>query len=219
MAPWVGYFPLEHVGQSSRPQTPAPRFAFQGTPRGFVDHYEQYGRTGDPLLAHVAASHSPAFLELSSFRVAQENDTSQAGGQISSVSGAVPAAPALLAFAHRRERESRGTLSFARLDDHPFGLKDVGLAGAMSLHVSIRLSALGKLPTVATTWRGVLTPRDMEMVEMVALGLTNAEVGTALCVSANAVKKHLTRMFLRLGVSSRAELVSLLLRGSPDWVA
>ena len=45
---------------------------------------------------------------------------------------------------------------------------------------------------------------------MVALGKTNAEVGSELWITENSVKQALKRMFRKLEVSSRAEMVAKL---------
>jgi two-component system NarL family response regulator len=48
-----------------------------------------------------------------------------------------------------------------------------------------------------------LTPREIAVLELVARGLSNAEIGTALSVSAGTIKTHLKRIFPKLGVGDR----------------
>jgi DNA-binding CsgD family transcriptional regulator len=55
-----------------------------------------------------------------------------------------------------------------------------------------------------------LTPRELQIAELVALGRTNAEIGSQLWITENSVKQALKRMFRKLEVSSRAELVARL---------
>ena len=55
-----------------------------------------------------------------------------------------------------------------------------------------------------------LTPRELQIVELVALGRTNAEIGQELWITENSVKQALKRMFRKLEVSSRAEMVAQL---------
>ncbi len=55
-----------------------------------------------------------------------------------------------------------------------------------------------------------LTPREIQIAELVAQGLTNAEIGTAIWITENSVKQALKRMFRKLEVSSRAEMVAVL---------
>jgi DNA-binding CsgD family transcriptional regulator len=53
-----------------------------------------------------------------------------------------------------------------------------------------------------------LTPRELQIAELVALGRTNAEIGAKLWITENSVKQALKRMFRKLEVSSRAEMVT-----------
>ena len=52
-----------------------------------------------------------------------------------------------------------------------------------------------------------LTPRELDMLRAAARGLGNKLIGTELGVSARTVQTHLTRVFAKLGVSSRTEAV------------
>ena len=54
-----------------------------------------------------------------------------------------------------------------------------------------------------------LTPRQRDIVERVALGHTNAEIGSALSLSANTVRNLLTEARRRLGAANRAEIVRI----------
>jgi DNA-binding CsgD family transcriptional regulator len=54
-----------------------------------------------------------------------------------------------------------------------------------------------------------LTARELQIVELVALGRTNAEIGAELWITENSVKQALKRMFRKLEVSSRAEIVAV----------
>ena len=58
-----------------------------------------------------------------------------------------------------------------------------------------------------------LTPREHEILGLVAQGKTNAEVAAYLWVAQSTVKKHLENIYEKLGVSGRAEAVSHLHRG------
>ena len=52
-----------------------------------------------------------------------------------------------------------------------------------------------------------LTPTESRVAGLVAQGLSNKQVATELVVSVKAVEAHLTRIYAKLGVHSRAELV------------
>jgi DNA-binding CsgD family transcriptional regulator len=50
-----------------------------------------------------------------------------------------------------------------------------------------------------------LTPRELEVLRLVASGMTNAEAGRQLQLSVHAIKFHLAAIYRRLGVSNRTE--------------
>lgn len=50
-----------------------------------------------------------------------------------------------------------------------------------------------------------LSPREHEVLDLVRAGMTNAAIAEALVLSSNTVARHLTRIYSRLGVASRAE--------------
>ena len=50
-----------------------------------------------------------------------------------------------------------------------------------------------------------LTPRELEVLQMISLGLTNAEAARRLQVSIHAIKFHLAAIYSRLGVANRTE--------------
>jgi DNA-binding CsgD family transcriptional regulator len=56
-----------------------------------------------------------------------------------------------------------------------------------------------------------LSPREREIVEMVARGLPNKAIAGVLEISCWTVSTHLRRVFSKLGVSSRASMVARLL--------
>jgi DNA-binding NarL/FixJ family response regulator len=52
-----------------------------------------------------------------------------------------------------------------------------------------------------------LTPREMEVLQQVALGLTNKQIALALAISEHTVKYHISSIYGKLGVMNRAEAV------------
>jgi len=60
-----------------------------------------------------------------------------------------------------------------------------------------KLSALG------------ITPRELEVLELIAQGLSNKEIAARAFVSENTVKTHLSRVFDKLGARRRTQAVQL----------
>jgi len=72
------------------------------------------------------------------------------------------------------------------------------------------LDALSEVPTlrvVNSNGRSLLTPREEQVVALVADGLTNRGVAAELGLSEHTIKKYLLRIFDKVGTSSRVELV------------
>ena len=54
-----------------------------------------------------------------------------------------------------------------------------------------------------------ITPRELEILELIALGLSNREIATRAFVSENTVKTHSSRLFDKLGARRRTQAVQL----------
>jgi DNA-binding CsgD family transcriptional regulator len=54
-----------------------------------------------------------------------------------------------------------------------------------------------------------ITPREMEILGLVAQGLSNREIGQRLFVSENTVKTHCSRAFDKLGARRRTQAVQM----------
>jgi len=66
----------------------------------------------------------------------------------------------------------------------------------------------------------LLTPRELEVLELVAQGMTNKEIARRMFVSANTVKYHMKRLFQTFQVGSRGELLAKAqaLKGTADTI-
>jgi DNA-binding NarL/FixJ family response regulator len=58
-----------------------------------------------------------------------------------------------------------------------------------------------------------LTPREREVVALVALGLSNADIAERLVISPATSKTHVSRAMLKLGAHDRAQLVVFAFHG------
>jgi DNA-binding CsgD family transcriptional regulator len=50
-----------------------------------------------------------------------------------------------------------------------------------------------------------LTPRQLEVLELVAQGLTNIEIGRQLSIDERTARSHVVQIFSKIGVSNRTE--------------
>lgn len=115
-----------------------------------------------------------------------------------------------------------GGIAFTRHQDSPaFNAEDLADLSALCLHLSTRLAELRSQSVVhlsrdraASPVENRLTPRERQIAELVAQGLTNAQIGTALWITEHSVKQALKRMFRKLEISSRAELAARLAKPS-----
>ncbi|NEQ46104.1 MAG: LuxR family transcriptional regulator [Leptolyngbya sp. SIOISBB] len=89
-----------------------------------------------------------------------------------------------------------------------FDHQNLGDLSALCLHLSVWAATVRSQPPSFNSDR--LTPRELQIAELVALGRTNAEIGTELWITENSVKQALKRMFRKLEVSSRTEMTAQL---------
>ena len=63
-----------------------------------------------------------------------------------------------------------------------------------------------------STWRQKLTPAEVRIMESLLQGYTNKDIADDLRRAVGTVKKHLTRIYKKLGVDGRADFISRALR-------
>lgn len=86
---------------------------------------------------------------------------------------------------------------------------DVGAVPlARALRALVRRARLD-VPGVRLEIDGVLTARERDVLGLLADGLTNKQIGSALFISPKTVSVHVSNVYAKLGVSSRAEAVSV----------
>ncbi|MDO5287167.1 MAG: response regulator transcription factor [Actinomycetia bacterium] len=125
-------------------------------------------------------------------------------------------------------------------DDYAFGALSAGAAGFLlkdtrrdQLHSAIRAVASGDAiltpritrelvnrhvfaPVASPEQRAArdrlsaLSPREQEVAELVAQGLTNAEIAQQLVITPDSVKKNVTRILAKLELRDRVQLVILM---------
>lgn len=94
----------------------------------------------------------------------------------------------------------------------PFNERDRALLDVLAPHLALvrkrhlRLAGRSLDAGVAAA----LTPREAEILRLVASGMTNREVAGALFISPGTVRKHLENAYAKLGVRSRAQAIAVL---------
>ena len=91
-----------------------------------------------------------------------------------------------------------------------------GQVWARSVELEHALEALANSPLVrAINHKGLdlLSARERQVVQYLAAGMTNREIAESLGLSRHTVKNYLFRIFDKLGVSSRTELLYLTMSG------
>jgi len=91
-----------------------------------------------------------------------------------------------------------------------------GQIWANSSELQFLLQALAQpaLPTDLNLRAGLLSARETDVVRCVAEGLTNRQIAERLKLTEHTVKNYLFRIFDKLGVSSRVEVVLYAVRNS-----
>ena len=63
---------------------------------------------------------------------------------------------------------------------------------------------LGTAPTPTSATIDSLSRRELEVLELVAAGLTNERIADRLCLSVRTVERHLSNVYAKLGVSGKS---------------
>lgn len=87
-----------------------------------------------------------------------------------------------------------------------------GAAGAIAAQIQRLLTAMGEAPEdVPKAFHKDLaegvTPREMEVLRLIAVGLSNREIANELFISVSTVKRHVTNLCSKLSVSTRTAAV------------
>ncbi|GAA5089445.1 response regulator transcription factor [Microbacterium yannicii] len=86
------------------------------------------------------------------------------------------------------------------------GIRSVAAGqSALSPQVAVRLVERMRRPTPET----VLTPRELDVLRLVARGHSNKQIAVALGIGESTVKTHLLKIFERLGVTDRTRAATL----------
>jgi DNA-binding CsgD family transcriptional regulator len=112
-------------------------------------------------------------------------------------------------------REALGTVRFEMLWATGEA-RDIQLALqiAMVAVEAVDLQDLPAAPTPARRGRFDLTPREQEVLALVASGMSDGQIATSLVISKKTVSVHVASIKAKLGASSRVEVATIALRES-----
>ena len=85
----------------------------------------------------------------------------------------------------------------------------VVLAWAALLALHAARADCGRPPTPAAADLDALTPREREILDLVAQGQANKEIAAALGISERTARTHVSHVLRKLGVSSRTQAALL----------
>jgi DNA-binding NarL/FixJ family response regulator len=86
------------------------------------------------------------------------------------------------------------------------------LALAHAERITARLARNGESVGARMAFPAGLTTREVEVLRLVAAGLSNGEIAERLFLSPNTVKVHVARLLAKIGVHNRAAATGFALR-------
>jgi DNA-binding NarL/FixJ family response regulator len=82
--------------------------------------------------------------------------------------------------------------------------RTLGAARAMDMAGEV-LRGLGSVPAPRPRTAGELTSREREVLDLVSVGASNADIAAALCISGKTAGHHVSNILAKLGVRNRTE--------------
>lgn len=80
---------------------------------------------------------------------------------------------------------------------------------------AVKLLNSSSLKTPKEEWG--ISPREEEVLELIILGKTNKEIASALFISEHTVKNHLSRIFNKMDVTDRSQIIALVYKRILDF--
>ncbi len=175
---------------------------FRGLSQSFCDRYHQLGRQGDRISLTAIQEKNPIHnLSIQTQESWQQTDIYQKVFRPAGIENGM--ASVLVGNGNLV-----GGIYFLREQGlSPFADQDLLRISTLSLHLSVRMAELRNSYSEKVD---CLTIREREVAELVAKGFNNREIGDRIGISREGVKQALKRMFRKLDVSARAEMVAIL---------
>ena len=103
---------------------------------------------------------------------------------------------------------ARAVLLRDRLEERLLPAVTAAVAGLVTVDEAVADSVLRPRPASAQALVEPLTARELEVVQLLAEGLTNRRIGERLGISEHTAKFHVNSILGKLGASSRSEAVA-----------
>jgi HD-GYP domain-containing protein (c-di-GMP phosphodiesterase class II) len=160
-----------------------------------------------PYLAERVLAHRGALRELGRLAVLHHERLDGSGYPRGLSAGALPPAARLLAAAdcYQAMLEPRPHRPALRLEEAQAELRTEVWAGRLDGEaVDAVLAAAGHRVRRRREWPAGLTPREVEVLRLLARGASNKEIARQLVISPKTAGKHLEHIYLKTGARSRA---------------
>lgn len=176
---------------------------FWGLPDTFRDRYQDIGQNADPISQRMIQQQIPVHhLSVQSLEEWYQSSLYQHVFRVYELEHGM-VAPLIGAG------RLIGGIYFMRGKEFPvFSDSDLLQVSTLCQHLSVRLATLRL--AISPSLISDLTPREVDVAQLVAQGFSNREIALKLNISRDAVKQLLKRMFQKLNVSARAEMVAKL---------
>lgn len=102
------------------------------------------------------------------------------------------------------------------LAEHLDAEVELGSGGAMGAWPPPR-DCTAVVPIAGNAISRELTRRELEVLELLGAGASNASIAARLCISPDTAKSHVKRIFKKLGAANRVEAATIWLQAQQRW--
>jgi DNA-binding CsgD family transcriptional regulator len=116
-----------------------------------------------------------------------------------------------------RRLDARGQLRTAHQMLDAMGMAAFAERARRELRATGEIARVRTAPAARAAGSSALTAQEAQVARLARDGLSNPEIGARLFISARTVQYHLSKVFTKLGISSRGQLYRVL-PGDPDTI-
>jgi DNA-binding CsgD family transcriptional regulator/tetratricopeptide (TPR) repeat protein len=174
--------------------------------RAALDRLDQTAAEQDHPWARAGAARARGILLSASADDAAEDALNDAVDRYRTLGLPFDEARAIAAIGSLRRRQRRFREARTLLQDAADRFDGLG-ASTLARSAHAEIGRVGGRPPEPTPASGGLTATEQQVVALVAAGCTNRQTADRLFISVSAVEAHLTRVYAKLGLTSRTQLV------------